>query len=259
MSTGGARRDGRGVSGSEWDVAAKRSATPAVLRDERAVPSYAIEIEHVEPQVEGGRYDVKRAVGDVVEVSATIFKDGHDVLGAAVLYRATSDSEWIETPMAPTGHVQRWAGRFQVDSNERYVFTVEAWVDRFATWRRDMKKRLDAAQDVTVDFLEGVEIARHAAERADPTDRARIEKLLERVMRIDDVATRARVMLNDDVASLISRWQPRVLVTRAEAAYPVWVDRRHACFASWYEFFPRSEGAAPGKSGSLRASEARLV
>ena len=253
MSTREARREGKAIHGSEWDAvsgsAAKVSTEPKV---------YAIEIEDVEPQVDGGRYDVKRAVGDVVDVSATIFKDGHDVIAAAVLYRATSDREWTETAMLPTGHGHRWEGRFQVDSNERYLFTIETWVDRFATWRRDMRKRIDAAQDVAVDLLEGTQIAAQAAGRADPTDAARIEKLLARLERIDDVQTRARVLLNDDVAALVSRWQPRVLATRAEREYPVWVDRRRALFASWYEFFPRSEGALPGTSGTLRASEARL-
>src|SRR3954464_5019904 len=101
-----------------------------------------IMIEGIAPQIEAGRYAVKRVVGDTVEVTASAFKDGHDVLAAAVLFRAESDSEWLEARMAPLGD-DRFAGQFQVTSNERYFYAVEAWLDRFETWRRDLRRRIE--------------------------------------------------------------------------------------------------------------------
>jgi starch synthase (maltosyl-transferring) len=207
--------------------------------------------------LEGGRFEVKRVVGDTLEVSADVFKDGHDLLAAAVLFRAESEPEWQEVPMRRVSDV-RFVGHFLVDSNERYFYTVAAWVDRYETFRRDLRKRLDARQDVAVELAEGEEHLRAAAAAADPSDRARLERALRRAARTPEQRTRAEILLADEVCALVSRWGERALLTRREPALPLWVDRTRARFASWYEFFPRSEGARAGRSGTFRDAEARL-
>src|SRR4051794_414252 len=110
------------------------------------VPSRVI-IEGVAPEIDGGRFAVKRTIGEEVVVEADIHTDGHEVLAAALRYRHTSAEAWTEVALAPRGN-DRWAGRFLVTQPGHYLYTVQAWIDRFATWRRDLTKRVEAAQDV---------------------------------------------------------------------------------------------------------------
>src|SRR5256885_3645249 len=100
-------------------------------------------IEGVEPEIDGGRFPAKRAVGEELEVRADIFADGHDALAAVLRYRPAGDGEWTEVPMAERGN-DRWAGRFRAPALGRFEYTIQAWVDRFATWRRDLGKRVAA-------------------------------------------------------------------------------------------------------------------
>src|SRR5579862_8621739 len=98
-----------------------------------------IQIEDVWPAIDCGRYPVKRSVGDEVEIWATIFRDGHDSLGAAVLYRPPGTSKWRETPMRFEGN-DRFTGSFDADVPGRWEFTVQAWVDRFESFREELRR-----------------------------------------------------------------------------------------------------------------------
>src|SRR5262245_6516623 len=110
------------------------------------VPSRVI-IEGVEPEIDGGRFPIKRTAGEEVAVTADVHADGHDVLAAALRYRPAG-GEWSEVAMVPLSN-DRWSGRFTVTEIGTYEYTIRAWVDRFATWRRDLAKKADAGQDVT--------------------------------------------------------------------------------------------------------------
>lgn len=122
-------------------------------------------VENISPAVDGGRFPIKRIVGDTVTVEADVFADGHDVLAVRLRHRPPETDTWIETPMEPLGN-DRWRGEFRLDRLGRHEYTIAAWVDRFATWRRDLEKRLAAEQDVTVDLRIGADLVRAAAERA---------------------------------------------------------------------------------------------
>ncbi|MGH7390795.1 MAG: maltotransferase domain-containing protein, partial [Candidatus Rokuibacteriota bacterium] len=151
---GGRGRDGRGMD-------------PPDLRR-------TVIIEHVAPVVESGRHAVKREVGDVVEVAADIFKEGHDVLVAFLHYRRAEDAAWREAPMQLVDN-DRWAGAFTLERAGRWLFTIEALPDPFASWLADLGKRRDAGQDVASELLEGAALVRAAAGRAGADDRARLE------------------------------------------------------------------------------------
>src|SRR5919201_206730 len=110
-------------------------------------------IENVAPAVDGGRYPVKREVGAVVEVTADIFKEGHDALLAFLKYRRLDTATWLETPMRFVDN-DRWAGRFRLDENARYQFTIEALTDAFRSWLADLIKRHDALQDAASELAE---------------------------------------------------------------------------------------------------------
>jgi starch synthase (maltosyl-transferring) len=116
-------------------------------------------IENLSPLVDGGRFPVKRVIGDDVTVEADVFADGHDVVSCALLFRADPEKEWTRAPMVPLGN-DRWRGKFPVRALGRYHYTVVGWIDHLATWRRDIAKKEEAGQDISVDVLRGKELER---------------------------------------------------------------------------------------------------
>ncbi len=110
-------------------------------------------IEDVTPQVDEGRFPARRTPGEQVIVEADIFADGHDVLAAVTRWRRAGDAAWTETPMAPLGN-DRWRAAFSIADVTEHEFTVEGWVDRRATWREGLEKKIAAGQDVSSERLE---------------------------------------------------------------------------------------------------------
>jgi starch synthase (maltosyl-transferring) len=220
-------------------------------------------IEAVAPTVDGGRYPIKRAVGDHVRVEADIFTDGHDAIAACVLVRrlgsSDTSSKWQEIPMrAILNGNDRWTGAFGVSGIGRYVFKVQAWVDHFETWHRDLLKRIAAETDATVDYLIGAGLVEAAADRARGADipwlrdRAELLRYTKESVKLREIATDAK--LHD--AAL--RYPDKSLATESEREYAIVVDPAIARFSAWYEFFPRSTAAEPGLHGTFADSEKRL-
>ena len=147
-------------------------AAPAAGR-RRPRPARTV-VESVQPSVDGGRFPVKRVVGDRVQVSAYVHADGHDELAAVVRHRSEDDAGWRESPLLPVGN-DRWQGTFVVDRPGWHLFSVQAWVDRFATWRRDLAARAEAGQDVSVELLAGAALVEEASRRAPSSDARELE------------------------------------------------------------------------------------
>ena len=116
--------------------------------------SGAFHIEDVFPLIDGGRFPVKRIVGERVEVWADIYRDGHDVIAAALVWRREQDREWRRAPMTHHSN-DRWGGSFVPDAPGRYVYAIEAWTDEFATWRHGFELKQKAGADLTLDAIEG--------------------------------------------------------------------------------------------------------
>ena len=123
-----------------------------------------VAIEDVRPQVDCGRFPIKRVVGERVIVTADIHADGHDALAAAVLFRKCGASAWQDVPMSHVGN-DRWEARFSVTELGRYEYTVEGWIDRFGTWRHELEKKFAAGQAIGSELLEGAALVRAAAHR----------------------------------------------------------------------------------------------
>src|SRR5579883_2914767 len=219
------------------------------------VPSRAI-IEGVEPEIDAGRFPAKRTTGEEVAVRALIYTDGHDALAAVLRYRHTPAGEWTEVGMEPKGN-DEWSGRFTVAQPGWYEYTVQAWVDRFASWRRDLAKKADAGQDLTSDLLEGADHVRQAARRAAGPDG---DWLRGQADLIDggDPHARVRAALDPVLAVVMSRHSDRELGAVYDRVLRVWVDRERARFGTWYELFPRSTADEPGRHGTFRDVEKRL-
>src|SRR5438477_4736842 len=118
-------------------------------------PPTRIQIQEVMPQIDCGRFAVKRTVGERVEVTARIFRDGHETLGAAVRHKGPDATRWSETPLAPLGN-DLWAGSFEVDRPGLWSFRIEAWVNRVASFQEELRRKVAAGQaDLTGELSEG--------------------------------------------------------------------------------------------------------
>ena len=172
-----------------------------------------IQIQEVSPQVDCGRYAVKRTVGDLVGVTAKIFRDGHEMLGATVRYKHPDATRWAEAPLEPLAN-DLWSGSFEVDRPGLWSFRIEAWVDRVASFQEELRRKVAAGQD---------DLAGELSEGA--------------------------VLLGDDEVTvetaLASPAGARTEKARS-ATYSVDVDRVLGRFGSLYELFPRSWGGFAG-------------
>ena len=216
---------------------------------------HTVVIENVAPVVDGGRYPIKREVGDRVEVSADVFKEGHDNLLAFVKYRRATETAWREAPMAFVDN-DRWAGAFTVDANTRYVYTIEAMIDAFRSWLSDLAKRVAAGQDVASELREGGALVRAAARRATGDAAAGLGRWADRLDKAPSQGEAVAAANDAGLAALMDHHLDRADATWAEREYEVVVDRERARFAAWYEFFPRS-GVA-GRHATFRDAEAQL-
>ena len=210
-------------------------------------------IERVEPEVDCGRFPIKRVVGERVVVEADFLTAGHDELACVLRYRAADDREWQETPMRPSVN-DRWRGEFVVERLGRYLYTLEGWVDHFHTWTRDLVRRLEAGQDVTVDLQIGTQLVKAAAVRAHGEDATALREAAR------SLTTRRgeRTALSAALAALMARHPDRCHAARYERELEVVVDRPLARFSAWYEMFPRSAAPMPGHHGTFKDVEARL-
>ena len=222
-----------------------------------AKPPPRVHIEDPQPLLDCGRYAVKACLGDRVEVSATIFRDGHDRLRAVTRYRGPGERQWSEAPMercdADLGG-DRWAGSFTVTVQGRWEWTVDAWTDAEASWREELERKIAAGQpDLSAELLEGAALLAKAAARAKGGERKLIEAA---VAALADPLTperrRREVALEPELLAACERYPDRSRSTLMEPAVALDVDRQRARFGSWYELFPRSFGGLSGVAGQLK-------
>ncbi|MDI3418504.1 alpha-1,4-glucan--maltose-1-phosphate maltosyltransferase [Streptomyces luteolus] len=245
------------------------TGTPAARRFTPAVGR--IPIEEIRPQVDAGRRPARAVPGEVFEVSATVFREGHDSVAADVVLTDPDGVDGRRIPMrlvAPG--TDRYAAQVSAAREGDWSYRVEAWTDPVATWRHTAEIKIPARIDVELVLAEGaLLLERAAAGIEDEPARAALAETRDRLM--DDRTTpeeRLAAALDRDVTALLTAHPPRDLVT-ASAELPLRVDRKRALYGAWYEFFPRSEGAVPAvqnaegvleppRSGTLRTAAERL-
>lgn len=212
-------------------------------------------IDAVRPVLDGGRFAIKRVSGERVVVEADIFADGHDELSALLLYRHGESGQWTEVPMVPLAN-DVWRAEFEVTALGNYYYTVEAWIDRFKSWRHGLAKKLAAGQDVAVDLLSGAHLADVAAVQTNGHDREKLEQFANALR--SNSADASKQALGDELRTLMEKYPDRRWVTNYEKQLPVTVDRVKARFSAWYEMFPRSCAPKAGEHGTLKDCVARL-
>ncbi len=216
-------------------------------------------IENVRPEIDCGRFPIKRVVGERVDVTADIHADGHDVLFALLQYRSPSQNQWQETRMKPVAN-DRWMAGFTVAEQGRYLYTVAAWPDRFASWNRDIRKKLDAGQDITLDILVGINLITETAERASGSDGKRLSECAVEIKTLREKNPLLAVDAAEEpsLVELMQRHADRRRATIYRRELPVVVDREKARFSTWYEMFPRSCAPEAGHHGTFRDCEKKL-
>ena len=214
-----------------------------------------VAIENVKPEIDCGRFPAKRTVGESMSVEADIFADGHDALSALLLYRKEGVSRWTEIPMQPLVN-DRWRGAFEVQEIGDHYYTVQAWVDRFKTWRQGLAKKVEAGQDVALELLAGAELIELAAKRAAGEDRKSLNHF-SAILRGDPSAA-IQSGLDEALAILMEKYPDRRWAVTYDKELRVNVERGKARFSTWYELFPHSCAGTPGAHGTLRDCTERL-
>jgi starch synthase (maltosyl-transferring) len=223
----------------------------------RKLAANRVAVEAVTPQVGGGRFPIKRVVGESVEVEADVFSDGHDLIRVALQYRPVGARAWQEAPLAKLEN-DRWRGSFTVDRLGRFEYTVVAWRDLFRTWRDEITKKVAADLDVALELREGAALVAEAAASAEGADHAALSARAAAVEDAGSAGERFSLLMDEALLALMDRAAPRTHLSRYERVLEIVVDRPAAAFAAWYEMFPRSQSPKPGRHGTFRDVIRRL-
>ncbi len=210
-------------------------------------------IRGIQPEIDAGRYPIKRVIGERVCIEADVFAEGHDQLAGVLQYRKEGETSWNETVLEPLVN-DRWRAEFTVSELGRYEYTLEAWIDRFGTWRHDLEKRVAAGQDVKVELQIGAQLIREAGQRAKGSDRKRLADAARKLEPREPFDLDAAITSALDAE--LNEWMRKYPARESAAKYPkmltVTVDPPKALFSAWYEMFPRSIWGEQHAHGTLR-------
>ncbi len=216
-------------------------------------------VEHVRPTVDCGRLPAKAAVDQPLMVHADVFADGHDMLAAWVRHGPSGSRRRTEVPMTATGN-DHWQALITPARQGHWEFEIVGIVDHYGTWLRDLRTRIAAGQDVAVEHEVGALMVEQrlgdpSLRAAERTALGKLRDALRNPALSDDAKLTEAGRL--PMVALMQRTADRREATVA-GPFPLWVDRELGVFSAWYEMFPRSEGAAEGRSGTFAAAAARL-
>ena len=232
-------------------------------------------VERLFPEVDAGRFPIKRTVGERVEVTAYVHADGHDVLAVQLQHRRAGAAAWTETPMEALGN-DEWRAGFVVSELGDYEYTVIAWVDRFLSWRRALLLKVRAGADVPSELLEGADLVAAAAVRCrsaarrtprstrrgaavPPDEDVGVLSEAARMLASDaEPSVRSSAALDERLLDAMIRHPDRSLASSYGRVLRVAVDRERARFSTWYEMFPRSWGPSPARSATFGEAAAHL-
>ncbi len=223
------------------------------------------------PEIDAGRFPAKRVAGDVVTVEADIFGDGHDHVEARLLHRAPDEKSWTTVVMEPRGN-DRFRAQFHVEGPGRYEYTLAASIDHIDTWQDGLRKKFNAGQEVSLELQTGAILIEEVAERAKGKDARDLQTAAKLLRKNGDTlsglersghaeaerATLAAPGLTPELLALAQLYPNTDFETRYPRTLTVEVDRQKARFSTWYELFPRSQGADAQTHGTFRDVESKL-
>ncbi|MGW2104473.1 maltotransferase domain-containing protein, partial [Streptomyces olivaceoviridis] len=259
-----AKTPGTKATGRKGATPAGAAGPSAATAGERSSPDAAtavgrIPVLDVRPVVQRGRRPAKAVTGESFEVSATVFREGHDAVAANVVLRDPAGRPGPWTPMRELAPgTDRWGATVTAGEPGHWTYTVEAWSDPLATWRHHARIKIPAGIDTELVLTEGAQLYERAAGGV-PEDRRQVVLDAAAALRDENrpAAWRLAVALSPEVESVLARFPLRELVTASDPM-PLLVERERALYGSWYEFFPRSEGTAEQPHGTFRTAARRL-
>jgi len=247
------------AAGKEQARAARPVAAPGASLLTAGLHSAPIIIQDVYPELDCGRFPVKREVGDELEVWADVFKEGHDQIRAVLMVRRADEERWhdVDMRLVEPG-LDRWQARVRLEENTRYYYTIEAWRDDYETWLDELGKKIKAGEKVGLELIEGREIVAHAAQRAASGEVKGLKRTLAEFDAADSDDERGAILTAPGLRRLMERTPDRGRAVRYGRELQVTVDRTAARFAAWYEMFHRSQGNNADAGASFRDCIARL-
>ncbi len=213
-------------------------------------------IDFVSPQINNGDFYIKRVVNEIVTVDAHILADGHDVIGASVLYKHEKAKVWKEVRMQPIFN-DEWQASFVVEKQGFYTYKVEGWVDYALNWQHGIERKIDDNQHVNSELLEGVDFVKAIANKANKSEKDYLNQLAKIFADNNSYDKAVKEAVSEKLHSIFTKYPAKILANSSEDL-KVYVDRLKARFSTWYEFFPRSASETKGKHGTFKDCERLL-
>ena len=211
-------------------------------------------IEGVYPEIDRGKFPIKRVVGENVDVKAVVYADAHDEVNALVLYRQKSEKHWRELPMLK-GIRDQWSASFRIEEQEDYYYTICGWIDEFVTWQRKLSKLWAAGHDVRLELIIGAQLLEAAAKNDSASNTKWLKKWVEDFKNEGNLFSNVYIALSDVLSDQMRKYGKRKSIATYSEELKVTVDRTKALFSTWYEVFPRSLGQKDGAHGTFKDCE----
>lgn len=213
-------------------------------------------IDYVSPSINGGKFYAKRVVNEIVNIGAHILADGHDVLGALVLYKQENEKKWKESRLKLIVN-NEWSGAFKVEKQGFYTYKIEAWVDYALNWQHGIARKIDDNQHVNSELLEGIDFLKNIKKQVEQNDSFYLDHLINIFAQPQHYSESIREATSDRLHHIFYN-NPQKILANTSGNYQVYVDRKKARFSTWYEFFPRSASQHEGVHGTFKDCERLL-
>ncbi|NNK87762.1 MAG: alpha-1,4-glucan--maltose-1-phosphate maltosyltransferase [Flavobacteriaceae bacterium] len=207
-------------------------------------------IDYVYPQINDGDFFIKRVIGEIINVTAHVIGDGHDLISASVRYKHENERNWREARMH---HVMNdeWSASFVVEKQGLYSFKVEGWVDHTLNWQHGIHRKIDDGQYVISELLEGADYLKLVKKKSNKTEAAYLQECIDAFINTDRYEQAVGMATSGELHELLYKYPLKKFAINSKT-YQVFVDRERARFSTWYEFFPRSASPEPDKHGTFK-------
>ena len=208
-----------------------------------------IVVENIAPQINQGTVFIKRVVDEIVNVTADVLVDGHDVLQASLLFKHEADKKWSEIRMQPTSNDQ-YIANFHTAKQGFYSYKIEGWVDYVLNWQHGLERKIDDYQHVNSELLEGAELISSITKKVSSEEKKYLVHLISIFKNPEDYSEAIKEAVSERLTAIFIKY-PQKFLTETSPELKVYVDRKKAQFSTWYEFFPRSASEQEGKHGTF--------
>lgn len=212
-------------------------------------------ITNISPLIEGGRFPVKAVQNEPINISADIFGDGHDLVAASAFIRTIKNKDHVEFPLEPIDN-DRWQTSILIKETGWYEVWIEGWEDHYSNWKKGLKKKFEAGQDIDIEILIGVRLLEKASQIL-KEDQQQLLTWAEQ-LKNSEKQEAVSLALGREIAAVMYKYRPDDLITRAQHTIKIEVERKKAAFSTWYELFPRSASKEPAKHGTFKDVEKLL-